>query len=193
VGAGDRERWDARYQSGEHRGDAAPDWLAELDSEWPAPGRLLEVAAGTARVARWFAARGWRALALDVSPVALGLAREAARAQGVQLETRACDLESEPLPQGPFELVACFHYLQRELFPALRASLAPGGCLVCEIATVRNLERHSRPAARFLLAPNELLQLCAPLEIVYYREGWLGDRALARAVARRPVAPAQPA
>jgi hypothetical protein len=51
---------------------------------------------------------------------------------------------------------------------------------------MRNLERHARPSARFLVEPNELLRLVAPLEIVAYREGWLDDRSLARVLARRP-------
>ena len=84
--------------------------------------------------------------------------------------------------------MSCFHYLQRDLFPALRERLEPGGVLVCEIANRRNLERHAQPSRRFLLEPNELLTLCAPLEIVYYREGWIEDRSQARVVARKSVA-----
>ena len=58
--------------------------------------------------------------------------------------------------------------------------------LACEIATLRNLERNPKPSRRFLLEPNELLRLCAPLEIVAYREGWHADRCDARLLARRP-------
>jgi SAM-dependent methyltransferase len=188
VAAGDREHWDARYRAGEHASDPAPDWLGELDeldAHWKPGGRALDVAAGAGRVARWLAGRGLQVLAVDVSAVALQMAREAARGHGLEIETLERDLELEPLPPGPFEVISCFHYLQRSLFGPMRERLAPGGLLICEIATVRNLERHARPSARFLLQPNELLALCAPLEVVYYREGWLGDRSLARIVASR--------
>ena len=185
----DRERWDATYRAGGHRDPPAPEWLAALDGELPRAGRALDVASGTGRLARFWAARGLDTLAVDVSPEGLRLAREAAAREGLALETRVLDLEREPLPDGPFAAISCFHYLQRDLFPALAARLAPGGVLACEIATVRNLERNPKPSARFLLQPNELLALCRPLEVVFYEEGWRDDHSLARLLARRGATP----
>lgn len=183
MAAGDRERWDATHSAGGHAEGAAPAWLDVFDAELPRSGRALDVAAGTGRVARFWAARGLESLAVDVSPVGLRLASEAAERAGLRLATRELDLERDSLPDGPFAAISCFHYLQRDLFPALRERLAPGGVLVCEIATVRNLERHAKPSARFLLQPYELLELCRPLEIASYTEGWHDGRFLARAVA----------
>lgn len=183
----DRERWDRRFREGSHASQEAPAWLDALTNEIPRKGRALDVASGAGRVACWLARRGLHVTAVDVSPVGLELTRDAARAQGVELETLELDLEQRPLPPGPFALLSCFNYLQRDLFPQLRERLEPGGVLVCELPTRRNLERHARPGARFLLESNELLTLCAPLEIVYYREGWIENRSLARIVARQPV------
>ena len=67
------------------------------------------------------------------------------------------------------------------------ALLAPGGVLVCEISTVRNLERHPRPSRRFLLECGELRRLVASLEVLHEHEGWVDDRAVARVIARRPA------
>ena len=183
----DRERWDATYRERTHADPPAPTWLEGLDRELPRAGRALDVASGTGRVARFWAARGLATLALDVSPEGLRLAREAAAREGLSLETLALDLEREPLPAGPFAAISVFHYLQRDLFQRLGALLAPGGVLACEIATVRNLERHARPSARFLLEEGELARLVAPLEPVYAREGWFEERAVARVLARRPT------
>ncbi len=183
----DRERWDRRFREGSHTSQGAPVWLEKLGDELPRKGRALDVASGAGRVACWLAQRGLQATAVDVSPEGLKLTRELARAQGLELETLELDLEQSPLPSGPFALVSCFAYLQRDLFPRMRERLELGGVLVCELSTLRNLERHPRPGARFLLESNELLTLCAPLEIVYYREGWIDDRSLARLVARRSV------
>ena len=182
----DRERWERRYREGSHVEAAPPDWLDELGDELARSGRALDVAAGTGPVALWLARRGLEVVAVDVSPAALERCRAAARAEGLEVRAVVADLERAPLPPGPFELVSCFHYLQRDLFPAMRECLGPGGVLACEIATKRNLERHAHPSARFLLEPNELLALLGPLEVAYYREGWLGDRCVARALARRP-------
>jgi SAM-dependent methyltransferase len=185
VAEGDRARWDATYSAADHADDSPPTWLEAFDSELPRRGRALDVASGTGRVARWWAARGLESLAVDVSPVGLRLAREAAERAGLALETRALDLERDELPAGPFDAISCFHYLQRDLFPRLRERLAAGGVLVCEIATVRNLERHPKPSARFLLQPEELRALCAGLDLVTYTEAWRDGRFLARVVARR--------
>jgi len=186
VADADRERWDARYRAG-GGGMDAPAWLTPLADELPSGGRALDVAAGAGRLSLWLARRGFDVLAVDISPVGLALARGAAASEGFDVQTRAMDLEREPLPFGPFELIACFHYRQRSLWPLLAARLAPGGVFVAELATVKNLERHAHPSRRWLAEPNELLRACRELEIAYYREGWVGDRHLARLVATRPL------
>ncbi len=181
----DREKWDARYASERPGERVAPARLNEIDSEVPRAGRALDVAAGSGRLALWAARRGLEATAVDVSPVGLALAREAAEAEGLAMRTLAVDLEQAPLPDGPFALITCFHYRQPDLWPAMKARLASGGVIVSEILTARNLERHAHPSRRWLAEPNELLGWCDGLEIVFYREGWLDDRNLARIVARR--------
>jgi SAM-dependent methyltransferase len=186
MGAGDRERWDRIWRDAGHGDGASPDWLDSFGDALPHRGLALDVASGAGRVALWLAARGLETLAVDVSPEGLRRASDAAARAGLALETRALDLETEPVPEGPFAAIAVFHYLQRDLFPRLAERLAPGGVLACEIATVRNLERHASPSKRFLVEPDELPRLCAPLETVGYREGWIGDSHLARILARRP-------
>lgn len=185
MAEGDRERWDRTWREAGHGDGGRPDWLDALDAELPRRGRALDVAAGTGRVALYWAARGLATLAVDVSPVGLARASEAATRAGLTLATSVIDLEVDPLPEGPFAAISVFHYLQRDLFPALVARLAPGGLLVCEIATVGNLERHAKPSRRFLLEPDELRALCAPLEVVFRCEGWQGDACVARILARR--------
>jgi SAM-dependent methyltransferase len=182
----DRDKWDARYAKETPGERVAPAWLAELDAELPREGRALDVAAGSGRLALWAARRGLEAVAVDVSPVGLSLARRAAEAEGLPVSTVERDLAADPrLPDGPFALVTCLHYEQPDLWPALRAALGPAGVLVAEIATVRNLERHAHPSRRYLVAPNELLARRGELELVYYREGWLDGRHVARLLARR--------
>lgn len=181
----DRERWDRIHREGGHADTSPPAWLAELGAELPRSGRALDVASGAGRLALFWAARGLETHAADISVEGLRRAHESAARARLELHTHALDLEWHPLPEGPFTAISCFHYLQRELFPKLAERLAPGGVLACEIATVRNLERNAKPSRRFLLEPNELLRLCAPLEIVAYREGWHADRCDARVLARR--------
>jgi SAM-dependent methyltransferase len=96
------------------------------------------------------------------------------------------DLEVEPLPDGPWDLVLSFHFLRRALFADFPRILAPGGLLVYVQPTRTNLERHDRPPAGFLLEDGELPGLVQGLEIVQYEEGWLDEgRHEARLVARK--------
>lgn len=181
----DRVKWDERYSKPGPWQRPAPGWLTELDGELPHAGLGLDVAAGAGRIAVWLARRGLEVMAVDISPVGLALAREAARDEGVKVKTLVRDLSESPLPDGPFAAIACFHYRQVDLFPQLRARLVPGGVLIMECVTQRNLERHDRPSARWLVESNELLHAAQGLEVFYYREGWLGDQHLARLAARR--------
>ncbi len=181
----DRTRWDQRYGQASEVDLDPPGWLKEIDSLLPRQGCAIDIAAGAGRLAIWLADRGLVVLAVDISAAGLELARREAMARGLEIETLAQDLEAESLPDGPFDVVTCFNYRQRDLFPSIREHLKVGGLLLAEIATVPNLERHAHPSLRFLAEPGELREDCAPLEIVYYQEGWLGDRASARVLARK--------
>ena len=124
-------------------------------------------------------------VAVDISSAGLELASRAAQDKGLNIDTVTPDLETEPLPEGPFDVITCFHYRQRDLFPYMRERLSPGGVLVAEVATIPNLEHHAHPSIQYLAEHGELRRDCAPLEIVYYQEGWFDDNALARVVARK--------
>lgn len=179
-----REKWDARYRTGDY-GPGDPEWLEPFGAEIPKGGRALDVAAGAGRTSVWLARHGFEVLAVDISPVGLALAREMASDEGVNIETRAMDLEREPFPKGPFDVIVCFHYRQPTLFPLIATQMSPGGVVVAELATVKNLERQTRPSRKWLCEPNELLSASRDLEVAYYRESWVGDRHLARLIARR--------
>jgi len=182
----DRSRWDRRWAEQRDLPRSAPSWVAELEAEIPRTGRGIDVAAGSGRMAVYLARRGLEMTAVDISPVGLALCREAARDEDLKVKTLVRDLEREGLPEGEWNVIACFHYRQPDLFASLERSLAPGGVVLAEVETVRTLERHpQRPGKRWLAEPNELLGACKSLEVVYYREGWIGERSLARIIARR--------
>jgi hypothetical protein len=122
---------------------------------------------------------------VDISAVGLQLAQRSAELQGLTIETMVADLETDPLPQGGFQVITCFRYWQPELFPAIRARLSDGGILLAEVVTKQNLERHDHPSSRYLAEPESLRTICHPMEIVYYQEGWVDDWASARVVARK--------
>lgn len=182
----DREKWDARWRARDDETTEPSAWLTSLVDLLPARGRALDVAGGAGRNAIWLARRGLAVTVVDVSEVGLAMARAGAAAAGVEIETVCADLEVDPLPAGPFDVVLSFHFLRRELFPAFPTVLAPGGLLVYAQPTRKNLERHARPPADFLLGDGELPTLVVGLRIVRCFEGWFSEgRHEARMVARK--------
>lgn len=191
VAQEDRERWNAKYRAGERRSPQPSPALVSLASWIPREGRALDVAGGAGANAVWLARRGLAVTVADISEVGLACAVALSVAHGVRLQTEAVDLEAEPLPAGPWALVLCCCYLQRDLIGAIAQALAPGGRLVWIHPTLDNLTRHARPGRRFLLRPGEAVELVerAGLRVCVAEEGWVGPgesaRCLARLVAQR--------
>ena len=147
VSDADREKWDARYRERGPESRAAVELphVARRRS-CPRRGRALDVAGGAGRHALWLAARGLDVTLVDISAAGLALARADARRAGrARSPPSPRDLEREPLPAGPFDLVLSCYYLRRELFAAFPALLAPGGLLVYVQPTRANLQRHAAP------------------------------------------------
>ncbi|HEX8698032.1 MAG TPA: class I SAM-dependent methyltransferase [Myxococcaceae bacterium] len=182
----DRQRWNTRYRE-QAQAREPSGFLRSLEGQLPVTGRALDVAGGTGHDALWLARRGLDVTLVDISDVALERAAAAAREAGVALRTQRVDVECEPLPAGPYELVLCLNFLWRPLFAEVARVLAPGGLLVFAQPTRGNLQRHAHPSARFLLEEGELPQWVRGLEPVSYTEGWTEEgRHEARLVAMRP-------
>jgi SAM-dependent methyltransferase len=131
--------------------------------------RVLDLACGHGRHARFFAARGADVLAVDRDAAALATLKGVAR-----IATCALDLEAGgwPLPGERFDAIVVVNYLHRPLFPSLLAALAEDGVLIYE-TFARGNEAYGRPSnPDFLLEPGELLQLAARgLTVVAFEQG----------------------
>jgi len=184
----DRDKWNTRYADGDGPTGEPSSFLVSLADRLPQSGRALDVAGGAGRNAVWLANRGLSVTIADISDVGLTLARERAARAGVELTALAVDLEHEPLPAGPWDLIVAISYLNRPLFRAYAAVLAPGGLLVAVQATMKNLERNHRPPRRFLVTAGELRSLAAGLDELSYDESWSMDgQHEARLLARKPT------
>jgi len=192
MATADRDRWNARYRDEPPAQEPSP-FVVGLAPLLPPRGRALDAAGGGGRHAIWLARRGLDVTLADVSEVALAIAAERARREGLGLQTVQVDLEAAPLPPGPWDVVVCACFLHRPLLAALAEALAPGGLLAVAHATRTNLERHPRPGPSHVLEDGELPSLVRGLDVLSYEEGWLeSGRHEARLVARRPRAVAYP-
>jgi tellurite methyltransferase len=182
----EQERWNTRYNDADDP-DGVPEAFDRLVGFLPTSGRAIDIAGGRGGVACALAARGLDTTLAEVSDVALDLATTRAERMGVTITPLLANLADQPFPAGPWDVISCLHYLQRDLFPAMVEALEPGGLLVLNIATATNLERNDRPGAHFLLADGEIATLVADLEIVHHTERWNdSDRHEAELVARKP-------
>jgi SAM-dependent methyltransferase len=169
----DHQAWDDRY--------AAREWLWTVDAnrfvvaetEDLPPGRVLDLAAGEGRNAVWLATRGWNAVAVDFSQVAIDRARELAARERVRIEAIRADLlEFEPEPQS-FDLVivAYLHVPEDQLSLVLSTAVeavAPGGRVLVIGHDRANLEHgYGGPQVREVLYTREGISAgLAPLEII---------------------------
>ena len=177
----DRWRWDARYSSQAPPPGGAlepPGVFAAYANEFPTSGRALDLACGEGLGGVWLARRGLEVWGLDISPVAIGRARDLARREGVDDRCRfdVADLD-DGLPAGPpVDVILCHKFRDRRLDRAIIERLAPGGLLA--IAVLSEVGAAPGP---FRAVPGELMAAFADLEATVAGEGegraWLLARA----------------
>ncbi len=162
----------------EHLAAAPSDWIVRWTHLLPAQGSVLDVACGTGRHVRWFAARGHPVLGIDRAQVALDAWADLRRPGSGQRARSICaDIEGDPWPCAhggvpqTFDAVIVTNYLWRPLLPTLMRSVAAGGVLLYETFALGQgtLGKPSRP--EFLLQRGELLQACQGLRVVAYEDG----------------------
>ena len=166
VSEEDRRHWDERYAEGGMAppGDHGPPpaFVSALHL-FPSEGLALDIACGRGRASVWLAMRGMDVLGVDVSSVAIDLARELARLSGV---TDRCRFAVHDLDQGlpespPMDLVLCHKFRDPHLDLALIDRLAPEGLLA--VATLSEVDAEP---GRFRARPGELREAFGSLEVL---------------------------
>ena len=173
--------WDEHYSDPANL-DFAPEPLLVVAVEMLPPGDALDLACGVGRNAIYLARLGWRTTAVDASEVAIARLRQ--RAAGLAVDARVADLEDGAFRIAPdgYDLIADFFYLQRDLFPQIRAGLRPGGVFTGAIHLFDPAAGAGPHNPAFLMHPGELRDEFAGWKIVYYSEG--GEAGKTRRAAR---------
>jgi len=152
-------------------------------------GRALDVAMGNGRNAVYLAKKGFEVLGIDISPEAVKRSLDLAVKCGVSLRTRVVDLEQNShIEEKAYDLIICFNYLQRSLFPHIKEGLRTGGMVVYETFTVDQARFGKPKNPEYLLKHNELLRMFLDFRVLRYYEGLIKDeRAVAGIIAQRPL------
>jgi tellurite methyltransferase len=164
--------WNERYRRGEQVIKEPMPLLVRTASALQ-PGRALDLACGTGRHAIFLAERGWQVTAVDASHVGIELARQEAGARAVEVDWRVIDLERDAfrIEAESYDLICVFYYLQRDLFPQIRAGVEEGGLVIAAIHMVDESPDIKEMNPAFLLQPGELRAQFQGWELLHDREG----------------------
>ena len=168
-----------------HVEQAPSSWIVRHGGLVAPGGRVLDLACGRGRHARWFAARGHPVVGIERDAAALAAV---AGTTGIVAECADLEAGTWPLAGRQFDAVVVTNYLHRPTFDLLLAALEADGVLLYETFAAGN-ERFGRPAnPAFLLAAGELLARCGGrLRVIAFEQGRIDD-AGRRAVVQRIAA-----
>lgn len=175
----DRLRWDAVYSERRDQPFPPPDPLLLQFAPPTDGGRALDVAGGLGQNALWLAEQGYMVDLIDISRAALTRAQEEmARRGGRGVNFIQADLDRAELEAQTYDLIAVFRFLDRDLFPTLRAAVKPGGRIIYQTFNTRY-----RPPQPFnpdhLLRIGELAGIFADWRILHLSEPHFVTQAVA--------------
>ena len=111
-------------------------------------------------------------MAVDSSPAGIGILRERVSASGLVIDTRIADLEADEfvLEENTYDLIVDCNYLQRDLFPRIRAAVRPGGRVVAMIQMVDDSPDVAPMNPNYLLRHGELREIFKGWEVLHDAE-----------------------
>ena len=195
--------WNRRFAADGYLFGTEPNvWLREQAGVWSAGQRVLCVADGEGRNSVWLAQRGLLVDAFDIAETGVAKARRLAAQQGVSVNFSVADCDTFAWPQALYDGVAAIFVqfadpaMRERLFGHMQRCLKPGGTLVLQGYTPRQLEYRTGgpPLASHLYTEALLREAFAAMDIVTLRDyeadvaegtGHLGRSALIGLVARR--------
>lgn len=142
-----REFWDEAYAENDYIFGTEPNLFLTRCADLLESGKhALALADGEGRNGVWLAQRGLKVHSIDFSANALQKARQLARLQGVAISFEEADLLTWNWPTEHYDLVAAIFIqfappAQREqIFRHIKAALKPGGLLLMEGYTPKQLD-----------------------------------------------------
>ncbi|MGH8750953.1 MAG: class I SAM-dependent methyltransferase [Burkholderiales bacterium] len=162
----------------QHELSTPSEWVSRFANLIPQQGKVLDLACGSGRHARYLAALNFQVEAVDNDA---GAIQNLCGIKGV--EARLADLEHGPWPYADvrFDGIVATNYLHRPLFSYLLKALDTGGVLIYETFAAGN-ERYGKPGnPDFLLQPGELLEAVrGQLRVIAYEDVYVAHPKPAR-------------
>ncbi len=141
------QTWDARFSTEDYIFGTAPNvWLTQHRDLLVPGSRVLAVADGEGRNSVWLAQQGMQVDAFDISPVGVGKAKQLAQQANVQVNYQVCGVDNFEWKVGEYDAVVAIFIqfadpeLRRRLFEHMTDSLKPGGLLLLQGYTPKQLD-----------------------------------------------------
>lgn len=195
--------WNERYAGEDYHFGTEPNAFLVSQQSLFKPGMTcLAVADGEGRNGVWLAQQGLDVLSVDSSPVALEKAKKLSNQRGVAVRFEQADLLQWDWGEERFDVVAAIFIqfvaspLREQMFAAIKRCLKPGGLLLLQGYTPRQLEfKTGGPSQAGNLytvallskefADMEILHLCEHDDIIREGSGHSGMSALIDMLARK--------
>ena len=197
--------WDGRFSGDEYHFGTEPNAFLAAQAARLRPGMsALCVADGEGRNGVWLARQGLTVTSFDLSPVGVEKALRLAREAGVALEARVADVNRWDWDAKRYDLVVAI-FIQfaspaerAKIFAGMMRALAPGGLLLLQGYTPRQLEYktggpsvaenlYDQALLRSSFAALEIQQLAEHDDVIREGKGHSGMSALIDLVARKPA------
>ena len=198
--------WNERYAAAGDSyvfGQAPNSFLAAQAARLKPGWRALAVADGEGRNGVWLAEQGLDVHSIDISPVAQSKAARLAAERGVAFTLDVVDMAAWDPPEAEYDVVAAIFIqfaspsLRKRIFDGIRRTVKPGGLVLVEGYTPRQLEYgtggprvlanlYDEAMVRDLFAGFEIVELKVYDAAIDEGPGHSGMSALIDLVARRP-------
>jgi SAM-dependent methyltransferase len=167
--------WNKRFETADYIFGIEPNDYLRAKAHRLAPGgRVLCVADGEGRNSVWLARQGLRVDAFDIAEVGVAKARKLADDARVRVNFDVADCDAWPWPVDTYDAVAAIFIqfadpaMRERLFARMATALKPGGLLVLQGYTPRQLEYKTGgpPILSHLYTADMLRDAFAALEII---------------------------
>lgn len=173
------QTWNQRFSGADFIFGTEPnEWLREQAQVWQRGQRVLCVADGEGRNSVWLARQGLAVDAYDIAEVGVAKARQLAAAQGAQVHYTVADCDQFDYGEARYDGVAAIFVqfadpaMRARLFDHIRRCLKPGGVLILQGYTPKQLEYKTGgpPFASHLYTEALLREAFAGFELLALRE-----------------------
>ncbi|MGD8961735.1 MAG: class I SAM-dependent methyltransferase [Desulfobacterales bacterium] len=161
----DRLKWNARYQT--ETFPNAPSAIVKKYAKMASGKKALDIAAGNGRNALFLAGQGFVVDAIDIAETGLSLFS----GRHPHVRSICADFDDFNIPANRYDLIVNIKFLNRRLFPYIKAGLNPGGILIFQTyLDLSDPAQTSPDHADYYLRENELLHAFLSLKILLYSE-----------------------